>query len=267
MSRTKRFATRAALAVFLVAFVSSFFDASPLSPLARTTGGLRLFGAAFIALAMAAAAGAIGALAGVLLDFNERRQSATSLHEAVLPSTALTQGEPIPRPPVRLIPALVVAVLLVALGLGYFVWPTPWRYDQMTTGSGTFPVRTHRITDRAEILLGPRGWVHAGNEPQSDKPLRTLSEEEISKVQGTLAITNYGWLDLSLHNGTDRKIRELLVELILDAHGGQPIERREYRLPVYAGEPLTAFAVKAACGCQIAQGQGFSWRILSAKAE
>ena len=56
---------------------------------------------------------------------------------------------------------LVAGLALLVGGLGFFVWPTVWRYDQVKMQAGTFPVRIHRVTDRAEILLGPRGWVLA----------------------------------------------------------------------------------------------------------
>lgn len=125
------------------------------------------------------------------------------------------------------------------------------------------------MTDRTEILLGPSGWVHASDESgaPSDRPLVALSPEEIGKIQGTLEITNYGWLEFSLHNGTNRQLREMVVELLIDAQGAQEMTKRDYKLPVHKGDPLSAFTINAKCGCQLLKGQGYSWRILGAKAE
>ena len=49
-------------------------------------------------------------------------------------------------------PKLVAAVFLLA-AFAWFVWPTPWRYARL----GQQPVRTHRVTSRAELLT-TAGW-------------------------------------------------------------------------------------------------------------
>ncbi len=50
-------------------------------------------------------------------------------------------------------------VLLLAAAAVTFVWPTPWRWDHMTVDGNVVPVRIHRITHHADMLLPDDGWV------------------------------------------------------------------------------------------------------------
>lgn len=43
---------------------------------------------------------------------------------------------------------LLFALLVAAFA--YWVWPTPWRYDHVRE----IPIRTHRVTDRAQMFRG-----------------------------------------------------------------------------------------------------------------
>ena len=60
---------------------------------------------------------------------------------------------------IRILRVLFVTALLVAFAA--YVWPTPWRYDHMTVGDDTYPVRIHRITGHADVLLPGDGWTPA----------------------------------------------------------------------------------------------------------
>ena len=57
----------------------------------------------------------------------------------------------------RILRVLLVTAVLVAIAA--FVWPTRWRYDHMTVGNDTYPVRIHRITGHADVLLPGDGWT------------------------------------------------------------------------------------------------------------
>ena len=59
----------------------------------------------------------------------------------------------------RAIRFLVLAAVLIAFGV--FVWPSRWRYDKMTVGEDTYPVRIDRISGHAYILLPGDGWTPA----------------------------------------------------------------------------------------------------------
>ena len=60
---------------------------------------------------------------------------------------------------VRIVRAIVVVTVLGAFAL--FVWPTRWRYDHMTVGPDTYPVRIDRISGHADVLLPGDGWTPA----------------------------------------------------------------------------------------------------------
>jgi hypothetical protein len=59
----------------------------------------------------------------------------------------------------RILRVLLVTALFAALAV--FAWPTRWRYDHMTVGEDTYPVRIDRITGHADILLPGEGWTPA----------------------------------------------------------------------------------------------------------
>lgn len=54
--------------------------------------------------------------------------------------------------------SVTLALLLLAL-FAAFVWPTPWRFDHMTVDGNVVPVRIHRVTGSADMLLPDEGWV------------------------------------------------------------------------------------------------------------
>jgi hypothetical protein len=59
----------------------------------------------------------------------------------------------------RILKLLLVTVVIAAFAA--FAWPTRWRYDKMTVGEDTYPVRIDRITGHADILLPGDGWTPA----------------------------------------------------------------------------------------------------------
>ncbi len=55
---------------------------------------------------------------------------------------------------------VLVVTGLSLLGLfGWFVWPTPWRYDSSSSNGMTVLIRTHRVTSHSEFYLPPQGWL------------------------------------------------------------------------------------------------------------
>ena len=66
----------------------------------------------------------------------------------------------------RILRVLFVMALLATLAA--FVWPTRWRYDHMTVGDDTYPVRIDRISGHADILLPGEGWTPAEDASDMD---------------------------------------------------------------------------------------------------
>lgn len=65
-----------------------------------------------------------------------------------------------------LISLLVVVGFVAVIAFGWFVWPTPYRYDHLPVGDSSFPARIGRLTNIAEVLFPGQDWVSIGN--QSD---------------------------------------------------------------------------------------------------
>jgi hypothetical protein len=59
--------------------------------------------------------------------------------------------------------AIAMTALVTVGGCGYFVWPTPWRYDR----SDGVPIRISRANGDAEALC-PDGWHSLKPDPFSD---------------------------------------------------------------------------------------------------
>jgi hypothetical protein len=57
--------------------------------------------------------------------------------------------------------AFQAAVMVFVAAFVLLIWPTPYRYDRIEWTQGrSVPVRTNRITAKAEWLLPATGWVH-----------------------------------------------------------------------------------------------------------
>jgi hypothetical protein len=54
-----------------------------------------------------------------------------------------------------------IALALLAAAFVTFVWPTAYRYDHVTVEGDTYPVRIHRITGHADVLVPEAGWLPA----------------------------------------------------------------------------------------------------------
>ena len=95
---------------------------------------------------------------------------------------------------------LVVGLLiLVVVGLGVFgltVWPTQWRYDQITEGRRWTQLRTNRVTGTVEIL-SESGWVRTAAAKGEKVPGDLLPPQEFSKL-----VVNCG-IEARVHGGID----------------------------------------------------------------
>ena len=103
--------------------------------------------------------------------------------------------------------AIGVAILVV---LGVFVWPTLYRYDHMKLGDSLYVVRINRLTGRAQILDGFRGWRDAkSSEDTGSRTVSTaLPPDELAKLTGHLGIS-HGFVTAHIYNGTERELTDV----------------------------------------------------------
>ncbi|HEY7680894.1 MAG TPA: hypothetical protein VIC04_10305 [Terriglobia bacterium] len=146
------------------------------------------------------------------------------------------------------------STLILIVLVAWFVWPTPYRYDRMNFGGTEFPVRTHRITGRTEILF-PSGWTVTSTE-ESEKQTVDISNEEMALMLigtmvhseepgcrvdagGSITFTVFNSLDVTLETVTARvrfwdkgmpvKSEEFILHLAPGFTGGP------YRLSQFTG--------------------------------
>lgn len=115
---------------------------------------------------------------------------------------------------------ILLGVLAVALAIvGVYIWPTAYRYDHMTLAGSDLPVRINRFTGKTEILQGFTGWVEirendvSAASPPAPKVDKHLSPTDLARIDGTLGLTNYGWIEAHIYNGTERRLGDVTVQV------------------------------------------------------
>ena len=172
-----------------------------------------------------------------------------------------------PRKP-RTVAVWVSCIIAVCL-FAWLVWPSPYSYDHLVGSGASIPVRTNRLTgDSERLTMG--GWERMGAPADSGKEV-TLSKEQLAKLK--LSRWNFGTvgidLNLSLYNGSDFDIREVIVNLDVQGFSGGKLVQlanRDYRLSnTYSIEPMRAGYFEAPTGLQITDAEITSCTLRSAK--
>lgn len=165
-----------------------------------------------------------------------------------------------------------LAVVAVALAIvAMYIWPTGYRYDHMTLGSSDLPVRINRFTGKTEVLQGFAGWVEiqesdrSSASPPAPKVDRRLSSTDLAKIEGTLALTNYRWIEAHIYNGTEKRLGDVTVQVTVFNSNGTVALSRQYRLSSTGGEPLRSSKYIAESGISLESGQRYEWSIVSAE--
>ncbi len=174
---------------------------------------------------------------------------------------------------------LQVAAGALALLFALFVWPTPYRYGTVGSGTSRAPMRTNRITGTVSVNSGS-GWYpwirkQSGattTQTQRDSASRVLPASELAKVTGTLTVTESGRAQAEIYNGSNYSIEEITVGIVVkESSGTLVLDRRYVMAPsmyIFGGlKPLSAATFSANVGFRVAPGQQHSWYIVSAKGE
>ena len=159
-------------------------------------------------------------------------------------------------------PILTVLAIVTLAALGYFVWPTPYRYDHTKIGDNDLLVRMNRLSGKTEVLLA-RGWIVKEDETTSED----LPADRVAKLTGQASMTSYGWIEFEAYNGSDFKVSEItLLVTVFDAQKNQ-ILSRPYRLTpeYYDLTPQSNEKFHASSGFNLARGQTWQFSVLSAK--
>lgn len=162
----------------------------------------------------------------------------------------------------------ITAAIPVLVMFCVFVWPTRFRYGHMKLGDSVLPVRTDRLSGKTEVLF-PDGWrdlsdekVNANQRPTNAE--RPLPPDAIGKLSTQGTITSYGWIEVSLYDGSNWNTSELTVNVEVSDPSGKEVMSRPYRLIPEDGEratPQTSTNFHAPLGFALSQGQTWSFGI------
>jgi hypothetical protein len=119
---------------------------------------------------------------------------------------------------------VLAGIILISL----FIWPTPYRYEQLAVGSGVYAARIHRISGQMQMLRSG-GWelLEGGNGTLST--LQEIPAEALDALDGWPRI-EWGSLHYDITNGSTWTIWELTVVLTVKNERGGVAAQREYRL-------------------------------------
>lgn len=167
--------------------------------------------------------------------------------------------------------ATAVGVVLLVLCLGFFVWPTQWRYDDLREGQTTIRLRTNRFSDRVERLTA-RGWVAptpfvpAPYVPYVSPTPMPVPSDQVEAIKGE-ASTSGTLLYITAYNGSQWRITSLAVDV---AYGGNAArrytmepERRPNRFYERGLEPMTSRRFVVDLGLTPPRAEA-TWRIVGA---
>lgn len=82
--------------------------------------------------------------------------------------------------------------------ISIFIWPTQYRYDSLIDNGNTYSTCFNRFSGTSELFVPQRGWIHLGGPSPTPKMESVISADELGKLDGTLKITNYGWINADI---------------------------------------------------------------------
>ena len=83
--------------------------------------------------------------------------------------------------------ALFAAVALTLALVGYYVWPTPYRfYDSAGRLAGVMGYREHRLTGIVDVLT-PDGWIRTSLSRRA-RPSRSVTLQQASAWRDSVAL-------------------------------------------------------------------------------
>jgi hypothetical protein len=105
----------------------------------------------------------------------------------------------------------LLILIVAAFVAGILFWPTLYRYDKMTVGGGTFPVRTNRVTGYTEFFRGGE-WVPERGSERARKG-RPLPPQELLKLTGN-ANLGYGGFVGKIYNGSPWVVTRVVFRVV-----------------------------------------------------
>jgi hypothetical protein len=120
--------------------------------------------------------------------------------------------------------AIICATVIL---IGILFWPTLYRYDRMTLGRNTLPVRTHRVTGYTEYFLNGK-WIPQEGQ-QSSKKSKMLPLDERIKVTGNAGLNGDGSFSGKVYNGSSWTITDMIIRVIAKEKNGSVRWDRKFK--------------------------------------
>lgn len=108
---------------------------------------------------------------------------------------------------------LVGGAILIAFGTIF--WPGIYRYDESKLGGDTFVVRTNRLTQKSQMLMGTVWKTVSSAEDESSDDDLPLPAEELAKLSGTRESLRPNRFGFKLYNGTNWTISKVRLKLAM----------------------------------------------------
>ena len=129
--------------------------------------------------------------------------------------------------------AIICATILI---ICIAFWPTLYKYDKVTAGGMSLPIRINRVTGHTATFFGGK-WIRQ-NETKN-KTSEEIPPDEGAKVTGNSGIS-YGEFRASIYNGSSWIIDELVITISAkDKNGGTSWNRKFRNKPSAEIDPLT----------------------------
>lgn len=116
----------------------------------------------------------------------------------------------------------VAGGLFVVGILAVTVWPTLYRYDRVTEGGDTHPIRTHRLSGKTYQLSPTEGWIDTSSSGSYSKT--PVPRKELAKLDGEMSISDDSRMEVEIYNGTSRALSSIRVEVIVIEREKAPLE-------------------------------------------
>jgi hypothetical protein len=103
--------------------------------------------------------------------------------------------------------------LVGAAAFTAFVWPTQFRYDRLTEGGNSYPVRMNRFTGRSELFRGT--WVDLNPRP-SESAQSAAIHIPIDRLEFRGNVADYGWFSGRVFNHSALVLTSLIIRCSSD---------------------------------------------------
>lgn len=153
---------------------------------------------------------------------------------------------------------IIICITIILCGIIF--WPTLYKYDKTTINGNSIPLKINRLTGNTEYYILGR-WNKQENEKKRGNII-SLPKDELSKLNASASFS-FGSFKGNIYNGSNWRIKEIIVQIITQEQDGSIIWNRSFKtnvdiLPLSAEE----FYIKVGDDKNFAS---FVWAIVEAK--